>query len=278
MELTRIRIALLSALSAATGYIAFARGLTSGVITASLGLLLLAMGACALNQFQDRDIDARMERTHCRPIPSGAVTPATAVAIALSGVGSGFALLWFGSGAAAALIGLLAVAWYNGVYTPLKRISAFAVIPGALVGALPPVLGWTAAGGNTIAPPALALAFFFFIWQVPHFWLLLFVYGNDFERAGLPSLTRLFNTRQLTGLAFMWMLTTSVSSLLLPVYLLTSSPWIGLGLIACGSWFAWEAAKLLRGFGSHRIPLSAFRSINLYALCVMVLLIVDAVL
>jgi protoheme IX farnesyltransferase len=277
-ELTKFRIAGLSTLSAATGYVVFSRALNAGIVTASLGVLFLAMGACAMNQLQDRNIDALMERTRRRPIPSGAVRPDTAFAIAALLVIGGFFLLWLVHNLAAALIGALAVAWYNGVYTYLKRVWAFAVVPGALIGALPPVIGWTAAGGSPADPQVLALAFFFFVWQVPHFWLLLFAFGTDYEKAGLPSLTKLFSRRQLARLTFIWMLATFVSSLLLATYGLTYSPWISLCLIACGIWLAWEASKLLRAQSAKQTFWPAFRSINLYALCIMALLITDAML
>jgi protoheme IX farnesyltransferase len=277
-KLTKFRIAGLSTLSAATGYVVFSHALNASIVTASLGVLFLAMGACAMNQLQDRNIDARMERTRRRPIPSGAVRPATAFVVAVLLVIGGFLVLWLVHNLAAALIGVFAVAWYNGVYTYLKRVWAFAVVPGALIGALPPVIGWTAAGGRPTDPQVLALAFFFFIWQVPHFWLLLFAFGTDYEKAGLPSLTKLFSRRQLARLTFIWMLATFVSSLLLSIYGLTYSPWISLGLIACGIWLAWEASKLLRTRLEKQSFWPAFRSINLYALCIMALLVTDAML
>jgi len=236
------------------------------------------MGASALNQYQDRDIDARMERTRLRPIPAGALSTAAVCAIAVLLVGAGFSLLWQLHNLTAALLGLFAVVWYNGIYTYLKRIWAFAVVPGALIGALPPVIGWAARGGKPMDPQVLALAFFFFIWQVPHFWLLLFKFGEDYEKAGLPSLTRVFSARQLASLTFIWLLATSASSLLLPIYLLTSSPWVSLGLLTSGCWLAWEASGLMRGYPRTRSILPVFRSINLYALLVMALLVADAIL
>lgn len=277
-ELTKLRIALLSTLSAATGYVVFCHTLNRGILTASLGVLLLAMGACAMNQYQDRDLDALMTRTRHRPIPAGAIRPATALALAVFLVISGFLILWFVHSVAVALIGLFAVVWYNGVYTYLKRVWAFALVPGALIGALPPAVGWTAAGGAPFDLRVLALCFFFFIWQVPHFWLLLFVFGSDYERAGLPSLTKLFSTRQLASLTFIWMLATFVSSFLLSVYRLTSSPWINLALAVCGLWLAWEALRLRLGYSHNRPVWPAFRSINIYALFVMALLLADAML
>ena len=280
IELTKLRIAAFSTLSAATGYVVFSRSLHWQIIATSLGVLLLAMGACALNEWQDRDVDALMERTRRRPIPAGRIRPPAALAVAAALLACGFPLLSTVHGSAPALLGLLAVFWYNGVYTHLKCVSAFAVVPGALIGALPPAMGWTAAGGHVLDPAMLALCFFFFIWQVPHFWLLLFAFGSDYEKAGLPSLTRFFTTDQLSRITFLWTLVAAGSSLLLRIYGVTFSPYVSLGLIAAGLWLAWRASPLVRGHAcNNRSALrSAFGGINAYALLVMGLLAADALL
>jgi heme o synthase len=277
-DLTKFRIAVLSTLSAATGYVVFFREFDRGLMTASAGVLMLAMGACALNQFQDRELDARMERTRRRPIPAGAVTPAAALAVAVLLLVAGSLVLLLYHGPKTSLLGILAVGCYNIGYTYLKRVSAFAAVPGALTGAVPPAIGWTAAGGSPIDPHIMALCFFFFVWQVPHFWLLLFAHRADFEKAGLPSLTNLFSARQLASLTFVWMLTVFASSLLLSIYRLTISPWINIGLLVCGLWLAWKASALVirRRQAGHFAPV--FRSINLYALSVMALLVLDTML
>ena len=277
-DLTKFRIVLLSTLSTLTGYLVFARRVDAGVLTSSLGVLLTAMGASVLNQFQDRDLDGRMSRTKGRPIPTGILHPYVALLIAVFLIASGSLLLWVRHNQMAALIALGAVAWYNLLYTYLKRIWAFAVVPGAVIGALPPVIGWTAAGGSPLAPHILGLAFFFFMWQVPHFWLLLFRYGEDYTRAGLPSLTTLFSTRQLVRLTSAWVLSTGATSLLLPLFLLGSSPWIVAGLILSGLWLMWEAVRLMQPARHSGFCQNPFRWINLYALMVMCLLITDALL
>ncbi len=277
-QLTKVKISVLAALTAGTGYLVFRRAADPGAATASLGVFLLALGACALNQVQDRHLDARMVRTHGRPIPAGRISPSEALGIAILLIAAGFVLLWQQHNAFAALIGLGAVVWYNGVYTHLKRVTAAAVLPGALIGALPPVIGWTAAGGRPLDPHVFALAFFFFIWQVPHFWLLLFGYSEDYESAGLPSLTRRLSRSSFGSLVFIWMLTTVASSLLLPLYLLISSLWIVMGLLACGLWIVLAGFRLKRGPLMDRHLFPAFRAINIYAFLIMALLIADAML
>jgi protoheme IX farnesyltransferase len=169
LELTKFRISALATVSAGTGYVACRHGLDWGLATLFVGTLLMAMAASTLNEVQEWRTDALMERTRNRPIPRGAVAPATAAGLAVALGTGGFLLLLAAHGWATALLGLLALAWYNGLYTPLKRVSAFAVVPGSVIGALPPAMGWAAAGGRLGDPAVLALCFFFFLWQVPHF-------------------------------------------------------------------------------------------------------------
>jgi heme o synthase len=275
LDLTKFPISLASTLSAATGYYLWTRAPEWRVVPTSLGFLLIAMGSCALNQFQDRAIDAQMKRTRRRPIPSGAMQPASAVVIGVVLMLGGSSVLWLAGSFTAAAIALAGVAWYNGAYTYLKRVSAFAVVPGALIGALPPAIGWTAAGGHPLEPRILALCLFFFLWQVPHFWLLIVVFGRDYRDAGLPTLTETFSTRQLAGLIFTWILTTCASSLLLPVFGLTRSWWVSTGLLAAAAGLAWRSSRLLKDAPALPLFQSTFGAVNFYAIVVMALLFTD---
>ena len=204
LELTKFRIALFAVLSTSAGFILAKQGFSSDMMTAVLGVLFLACGSCALNQYQERHTDRLMERTWGRPIPSGRLNAATALKIAVLLLSLGAMVLLKGANGIVLGLGALALFWYNGLYTFLKRRTAFAVIPGALVGAIPPSLGWVHGGGRPFDPQILALAFFFFIWQIPHFWLLLLDFGKDYEKAGFPSLTRIFTPAQLRRILFSW--------------------------------------------------------------------------
>lgn len=266
MELSKVRIAVLSTLSTVTGYILAARGLDWGAAGAFGGVFLLACGAATINQFQERDIDARMKRTRNRPVPSGRVSPAAALGTGLAMVAGGMLLL--APEPLAAVLGLVTVLWYNAVYTPLKRVTAFAAIPGGVVGAIPPAIGWVAGGGAIADPRIAAVAFFFFVWQVPHFWLLLTRIGDDYERAGLPSLTAVFSRRQLTRVTFVWMIATAVACLMIPMFGVDAPAWILAGFVAASVWLIWNAVVMLRTDGT----MLAFREINVYALMVISLL------
>ncbi|HTZ39821.1 MAG TPA: protoheme IX farnesyltransferase [Syntrophales bacterium] len=271
--LCKAKISLFASLSAAMGFV-LAAGDAAGFFCAlCAGVFLLSCGACALNQYQERDLDARMARTAKRPIPSGRIRPENALAIALLLLLAGEGLLLFTGTAIVPLLGVAAVLWYNVLYTGLKKKSAFAVVPGALVGAIPPAMGW-AAGGGSMADPALAsLAFFFFIWQVPHFWLHLLSYGEDYRAAGLPALSDVFVDAQLKRLTFQWVAATAVSALLLGLCGLMQSPLAKIFLFVVSLWPVSEGITLLiRGEASHS---KIFRHINYYMLLVMTLAFLD---
>lgn len=276
-DLSKGRIALLAALSTATGYILAADSVSLAIVFPTVGLFLLACGSSALNQYQEREIDSLMKRTKGRPIPSGRLIPPQALVIALLSMLSGSLILLVGSNVVALSLGLFAAFWYNAIYTPLKKRSPFAAIPGALIGAIPPAVGWAAAGGSPFDPKILALCFFFFIWQVPHFWLLLLSYGKDYEEAGLPSLTSIFTAGQLSQITFVWILATAVTCLLIPLFGTVRTTLTNLSLLGLTLWLVWCAMRFFRARGEQLSFKCAFREINIYALAVISLLSLDKV-
>ncbi len=275
LELAKIRITTLAAVTAAVGYGLGADRVGWEILLPVLGVFLLGCGSAALNQMQERDLDARMERTKNRPLPSGRLTLMQAGAFAALLIALGCAVLAL-RGPIVVAFGLLALLWYNVVYTPLKRVTAFAVVPGALIGAIPPVVGWTAAGRGPIEGPILALAFFLFVWQIPHFWLILLYVGKDYERAGLPSLHRVFSTRQLARITFVWIVATGATCLAMPVFGLGRGGWLLLlFLLLSTAWLLWQSATLLRPAQDPKPFRGLFLKINVYALLVLVSLTVD---
>jgi protoheme IX farnesyltransferase len=269
-QLSKLPVSLLAACSTATGFLLASERFSLRFLFPSLGIFLLACGASALNQVQERDTDALMERTKTRPLPTGRISRGGALFFSLGMLASGALALFFFANLLTLGLGLLAALWYNGVYTYLKRKTPFAVIPGALVGAIPPAAGWAAGGGRLGDPQMAALALFFFIWQVPHFGLLLFKRGKEYERAGLPSLTSFFEQGQLLRIFFIWMLAASVTCLAVPFYGAAISLLSRLSLLAASLWLAWNAVRLLRE-GILQLDY-AFRGFNLFALGVMLLL------
>ena len=241
-------------------------------------MFVLASGSAALNQWQERKIDARMKRTRGRPIPAGCIDPPWAAFLALLFILLGLSSLSSVEQNARVTLGLglIAVLWYNGVYTYLKRVTAFAVVPGALIGALPPCIGYVSAGGSLHDPTILLVALFFFIWQIPHFWLLLLMHGDEYRQAGLPTLSEKFAPPQLARVTFMWMLAAAAGGLALAVLnrVDVTLPWT-LVLVIASIWLAMKATAIVRlaAPDDDKSPLRrAFWQINAYALMVMVCL------
>ena len=266
VELSKVRIACLSTASAATGFVLAQHGVSLAMLPMLAGEFLLACGAGALNQAQEGDIDALMRRTMNRPIPSGRIRAREVYAIAIALLIAGSALL--AASPVAMLLGFVTVLWYNGIYTPLKRVTAFAAIPGGVVGAIPPVMGWVTGGGAAMDPRIMAVAFFFFVWQVPHFWLLLLRIGDEYARAGLPTLTRMFTRAQFARIIYVWMIATAVACVSMPLFGVSSALWTTVGLIVSSLWLGWHATQMVRTNGE----VLAFHHINVYALLVISLL------
>jgi protoheme IX farnesyltransferase len=240
-----------------------------------LGVFLLACGACALNQFQERHTDALMKRTQHRPLPSGKITPVHALCFALALLCTGIVVLSFAASLVISGLGLFAVIWYNGFYTYLKRKTAFAAVPGALIGAMPPAIGWMAGGGRITDSALLALCFFFFVWQVPHFWLLLLSNQDDYEKTGLPTPVRIFGGDRLVRVVFIWLTAIAASCLMIPFYGIISHTIGGLLVTAVAILFAWNGLKLLKaGNDSFRFQ-RAFNRINALMLIIMVILNIE---
>lgn len=275
-QLFKFPISGMSTVSAATGFLAFSHGLTWQLLPTSLAVLILAFAACALNEAQEHKLDAMMARTKNRPIPSGKISPRGAViwAIAL-GIVSLATLQWLG-GTIATALGLLALLWYNVIYTYMKRVSSIASVIGSVIGAIPPAIGWICAGG-TLDGPILSLSFFLLMWQVPHFWLLALRLSGDYEQAKFPTFVAALGMGSVARVTFIWTAATAASALLLPIFGLSTSPFLGLGLVAAGAWLtiiAWRALRVPSNKGIRQ----AFNAINYYAVMVMGAVILDAML
>ena len=259
----------------AFGYIAASSKIDLMIVPVLLGVLFLAFGSAALNHYQEKDFDAKMNRTKDRPIPSGRISPANVLKISLILILLGSVILILWTNILALGLGLLNLVWYNFIYTLLKRKTPFAIVPGSLVGAIPPAIGWVAAGGSLLDPQISIITFFFFIWQIPHFWLLLLVMDKDYQQAGFPTLTQIFNHTQLSRITFIWIISTAVTGLLIPLFGIVSELWINLGLFISAALLTWKAFGLLvesTDFSEFKLN---FRYINYFALFVVFLVSID---
>ena len=277
-ELGKVRITSFVAVSTAIGYIMASGRIDVGLILPTFGVFLLAISSSALNHYQEGDIDGLMERTKNRPIPSGRMNSKNVLYVSITFFIISSILILFSSNEMAMFIGWVAFIWYNIIYTPLKRKYAFAVVPGSVIGALPPIIGWVAAGGSPLEPQILALAMFFFIWQVPHFWLLLLVYGKDYEKAGLPTLTQIFDNSQLSRITFIWIIGLSTSCFLIPLFGVSNNIVTYSILLSLSVWLIYSTGKMLFVYYNQTSFRKAFMQINIYVLAVVVILSIDKLL
>ncbi len=189
ISLTKPRLNSLVVLTAGLGYYlgAPASPMLWGLVHTVIGSALVAGAAAAFNQIAERDLDESMERTRLRPLPSGRVHPGEARRFALVLAIIGILQLAAFTNLIAASVALATLLSYVVVYTPLKRRTHWATLVGAVPGALPPVIGWTAAHG-ALSVEGWVLFGIVFLWQLPHFHALSWLYRDDFERAGLPVL------------------------------------------------------------------------------------------
>ena len=275
-QLFKLPISIMSTVSAATGFVVFSHALTWRLVPTAGAILLLAFAACALNEAQECRLDAMMDRTRNRPIPSGRISPVSAVAWSAILAVVALLVLFRLGGTVAAGLGGLAVLWYNGIYTYVKRVSSLAPVIGSVIGAIPPAIGWVCAGG-VLDGPILSLSFFLLMWQVPHFWLLALRLSGDYEQAHFPTFVRAMGAVSLARVTFMWTAATAASALLLPIFGLSNSPFLGLGLAAAGVWLTFVAWRALRAPGKQGFH-QAFHAINYYAVMVMGAVILDALL
>lgn len=257
LELTKPRVTSMVLLTTAAGFYLGSSGQISvlGLIYVLFGTGLLAGGTAVLNQFMERDADRLMRRTTQRPLPSGRITPQQALNFGMLLVSLGTVFLLATTNILTAFLGWLTSVIYLLVYTPMKTRSPWCTLIGAVPGAIPPVMGWTAARG-ALTLEAAVLFGILFCWQFPHFLAIAWVYREDYERGGFKMLPRGERRGTWMGLAILLF-----SILLLPVSLapywlhldglvyMFASAVLGLGFF----WFSLNVARLQTRFSARRL-------------------------
>ncbi len=199
-ELFKMRLTTLVLLTTLAGFYLGSRGPVScGLMFSTvLGAALLAGGASALNQLLEREHDAKMRRTQDRPLPSGRLTPEAA--LISGGVCAGAGLVWLALAVnlLTALLGAITLGSYVFIYTPLKRVTTLNTAIGAIPGALPPLMGWTAARGE-ISVEGWALFAIICFWQLPHFLAIAWMYRDEYAKAGFVMLPVVDGAGERTG-------------------------------------------------------------------------------
>jgi protoheme IX farnesyltransferase len=200
IALAKPRITAMVVLTALVGFVAASPGPTDAALLAAAlaGTGLVAAGASALNQVMERDTDRLMLRTRSRPLPAGRVRVGSARWLGAVLTAAGLVILAWLCGPLAAALALATWASYLFAYTPLKRRTPLATLVGAVPGALPPVIGWAAAS-DRLEPGAFILFAILFLWQVPHFLAIAWLYRDDYARAGFPMLPVLDREGGFTG-------------------------------------------------------------------------------
>lgn len=226
MTLARPRVSLMVGAATLFGALLHGGGAPWRVQGAALGSVLVCAGCSALNQVQERGLDARMERTRTRPLACGRMAPGVGLAVAAGLLAAGLALYAASGGASSLLLGLGVVAVYNGLYTPLKRRTSMALLAGGLSGAAPPLAGWLAAGGGAADPRILAVAGAFYIWQVPHFWLIAAAHARDYARAGFAAPWGALSPSLRRPVMGLWMLAYFIAVAGMAVAAPRSAPWV----------------------------------------------------
>lgn len=190
VELTKPRICVLALLMTTLGYLLGQKGIFHWphFIFSLVGTGLVGAGSCIFNQYAEIDVDGKMHRTKNRPLPSGRLAPQVALRVGVATSVVGILLLLEAVNAVTAILGAVTVLLYLGVYTPSKKVSPLSTLIGAIPGAMPPLMGWTAANGNFSSEGFLLFAILF-IWQIPHFLAIGWLYREDYGRADMPILS-----------------------------------------------------------------------------------------
>lgn len=247
VELTKPRIAFMLVLTAAAGfYVAANRGFDLTLFINSMtAIALLAFGVAALNQFLERDLDAIMDRTRARPLPSGRLSPREALVFGIILCVSAEIYLFLAVNTLTALLGLAVIIGYVLIYTPLKTVTTASTAIGAIPGAMPPLMGWTAAAGE-ISLSSWFLFATLFLWQFPHFLAIAWMYREQYKKAGIKMLPVIeengkYTARQIVVFAVM-LLPVSVA----PFFFGISGMIFLIGAVVLGLWFLFVSVQTAR--------------------------------
>ena len=216
-------LCLMVAASAGFGYFLVEPAGSLNLMLSFTGVFFLACGAASFNSFQEKESDAAYTRTCHRPVASGLISKQHAVYFAVTNCVIGLMLLVLcGNTLLPFLLGLTALSIYNLIYTPLKQVSEFSVLAGGISGAIPPAIGWTSGGGNLSDPLIWAVMALFFLWQPPHFCLILLEYAEDYRnKRQFTNLITRFSVSRVKKIIAIWLLaflTILLSLTILPGY------------------------------------------------------------
>jgi len=274
-ELTKPRLSLLSVMTAVVGYLAAdpARNVAA-LSSLLLGTSLAAAGAAVINQWLEREADARMARTRDRPVAAGRMAPRHALLYGLALGAGGCALLFLGATPLAGSLAAATIASYALLYTPLKRVTAWNTVVGALPGALPPLIGWAAAEGR-IAPLGWCLFAILFLWQLPHFFAIAWRHRDDYARGGFVMLPAVDPSGRRVARRTFAVTMLLIAASLGPVALGDASPAFAGAALGCGWLMARPAWTFTRPDRRNEGARRLFVASIVYLPALLALLVVD---
>jgi protoheme IX farnesyltransferase len=267
------------AFSAVVGWLIHSPEFSWGIIYIFTGTILMSGGAASLNQYQEQDLDKLMSRTSGRPIPAGLVSSNQALWFAFILLFIASLLFALAGFYYALILGLANVVIYNLIYTNLKTKTQFAVLPGALVGAIPPMMGWTAAGGALIDIRLLYFALFMFLWQMPHFWLLMVKNAKDYQDAGFKVISNQINIHKVKILVFFWGAVTGIYLLAMPVFFENSHPTVIVLVFLLNILFIISFYRaIFKSYDYSASSNKAFILVNIFGVTAMLIFVINSLL
>jgi heme o synthase len=276
LELAKPRISAMVLITVAAGAILATVGPIDwpGLFQTLLGAALVATGASALNQLLERDSDALMRRTEARPLPAGRLQP---IEVAILGATFGSLGVWYLAFSGQKLAALVAAGTFVGyvfLYTPLKRLTTLNTLIGAVPGAMPPVIGWVSVRGS-IDMEIVVLFLILFLWQVPHFLAIAWIYKRDYARAGLKMLPVVDESGISTGRQMICYCLSLLSVSLLPLSSGRAGVFYLVGALLLGGLFLMTAFAFARRPGLDRAR-SVLRASLVYLPLLLALLLLDS--
>lgn len=272
--LTKFKLSFTVSLSLVFAFVLAKSTIDFQIVYPFLGVLLLALGVSSLNQVQEYKEDALMPRTMNRPIAANRLSVKNGFIISFLLILFAFGFIYLSMKMLGVIIFSSVVIMYNLFYTKAKKRTIYAAVYGAVLGVIPPMIGWLSANKDITDIEFIALGLFYFIWQIPHFWLLTLKYNRDYKKANFPTVVDKFGIEGLERITFIWLLLTVIAGLFLILVFSSISLPIIILLIAVNIYTVYSIFQLRI---KHQY-IKNFITINFYMILSLSLLMIDKLL
>lgn len=271
--LTKFKLSFVVSLSLIFGFLLAKQKIDFSIVEPFLAVFLLALGVSCLNQVQEYKEDSLMQRTKNRPIAAKRISPKYGFYISFFLILVATYFIYESLGVYGVIIFTSVIFLYNGFYTYAKKTTIYAAVYGAVLGTIPPMIGWLSANGSLKSLEFFSLALFYFIWQIPHFWLLVLKYKKDYKKANFPTMIDNFGVEGLERITYIWLLLTLISGSFLLIVFNVDSIFILTLITIVNIITLFFILKLIK---KHNY-LHNFIAINSYMLLTMSLLVFDKI-